>query len=76
MRFPWFSEPLRDLLGEELWNYYELGDLFAAPEETGYRWVLRQGLEWYAGPLIGGLLAEMVETAADVVYPPYSPQWA
>lgn len=76
MRFAPFSEPLRELLGEELWHYWSLGDLFAAPEEDGYRWVMRSGLEWFYGDLIGGILADMVEAAADVTMPPYTPQWA
>lgn len=67
---------LRTILGDELYAYWGLGDLFVGNEIDGARWMLRHGLSWYYGDLIGEAMADIVETVGLSVYPPYTPQWA
>lgn len=36
-------------------EYYDLGDLLYGGPSERLRWVIREGLQWYYGPLLGDL---------------------
>lgn len=51
---------LRDALGEDLVNYYELGGLFAGEVDGTLAWLVARYGEWWYGPVVGPLFTDSV----------------
>lgn len=48
------------MLGEDLWQYYDLGTLFAGNLNGVLTWSIRHLGEWWFGPVIGPEFADAV----------------